>query len=196
MLSWLSWFIDDLFYWIAVIALTVGAISYALSYLVGFLPMLKPHALIMKVVGLVLVILGGYYVSDHHGYQRRVAEDQAEIERLNAEARAKEAQLDQQKKATNVALRKAKDAIQSKQTILNSRIDAGELRLPSTCSLSTDTDARTARGTGGSGEGESDRQAIKDIVAIAAEGDRAITERNACIDFYNTVRSKVNEVGK
>ena len=64
-MSWLSWFFDDLFYWIAIITTVAGAIAYVLSYLVGFLPMLKPHALIMKVVGLVLVISGGYYVADH-----------------------------------------------------------------------------------------------------------------------------------
>ena len=80
MLSWLSWFVDDLFYWIAVIALIGGAAAYVLSYLVGFLPMLKPHALVMKVVGLSLVVIGGYYVADHRGYERRVAEDKAEIE--------------------------------------------------------------------------------------------------------------------
>jgi len=192
MISWLSWFFDDLFYWIALIALFGGAIAYGLSYLVGFIPMLKAHAMILKVMGLLLVISGGYYVSDHHGYQRRVDEDKAEIERLNSEARAKEAELDKAKKATSVAIRKANDAIIQKQSDLNKRIDSGELRFPSTCSLSTDTDARTTRGTGGGGEGESDRQAIKDIVAIASEGDRAIEERNACIAFYNQVKEKVN----
>jgi len=190
----LSWFFDDLLYWIALIALFGGAIAYVLSYCIGFIPMLKPHALIMKVVGLVLVILGGYYVSDHHGYQRRVLEDQVEIERLNGEARAKEAQLDKQKQATNVALRKAKDAINQKQSDINKRIDSGELRLPSSCGVQANADARNDR----SGEvpTDSSRQAIKDIVAIATEGDRAIVQLNACIDFYNTVRSKVNEVGK
>jgi len=192
MLSWLWTFFSDLLYWIAVVLTFTGAGLYIVSYLVKFLPMLKPQALIMQVAGVVLVLLGGTYVSDHHGYQRRVDEDQAEIERLNGEARAKEAQLDQQKKATNVALRKAKDAIQSKQTILNSRIDAGELRLPSSCGVSANADAGSAGGAGGSGQSESDRQAIKDIVAIAAEGDRAIEERNACITFYNQVKDKVN----
>ena len=193
MLSWLSWFFDDLFYWIAVIACFGGAITYALSYFVGFMPMLKAHALLMKVVGMSLIITGGYYVADHHGYQRRVAEDQVEIDRLNGEARAKEAQLDKQKQATNVALRKAKDAIQSQQAVINSRIDAGELRLPSSCGVQTNADAGTTRGSGGGGQSESDRQAIRDIVQIAAEGDKAIIERNACIDWYNQVREKVND---
>ena len=192
MLSWLSWFFDDLFYWIAVIACFGGAITYALSYFVGFMPMLKAHALLMKVVGMSLIITGGYYVADHHGYQRRVAEDQVEIDRLNGEARAKEVELDKQKQATSVALRKAKDAIQSKQVVINSRIDDGELRFPSSCGLQASADARS---TSGSGEIQSNasRQALKDIVAIATEGDRAIVQLNACIDWYNQVKEKVND---
>ena len=190
-MTWLSWFFDDLFYWLALIALVGGAVACGLSYLVGFLPMLKPHAFIMKVVGLVLVISGGYYVADHRGYERRVAEDKAEIERLNNEARAKEVQLDKQKQATNVALRKAKDAIQSKQTIINSRIDAGQLRLPSSCPVQASADAGS---TGGAQANASDteRQTIKDIVAIAADGDRAIESLNQCINFYNEVKGTVN----
>jgi hypothetical protein len=195
MISWLSWFFDDLFYWIALIALFGGAIVYGLSYFIGFLPMLKPHALIMKVLGLVLVISGGYYVADHRGYQRRVAEDQAEIERLNGEARAKEAELDKAKKEKSQAIRKANDAIVQKQSDINKRIDSGELRLPSTCGVQASTDARTAN-RNGEVQSDSSRQAIKDIVSIATEGDRAIVQLNACIDFYNEVRSKVNEVGK
>ena len=195
MISWLSWFFDDLFYWIALIALFGGAIVYGLSYFIGFLPMLKPHALMMKVLGLVLVISGGYYVADHRGYQRRVAEDQAEIERLNGEARAKEAELDKAKKEKSQAIRKANDAIVQKQSDINKRIDSGELRLPTSCGVQASPDARTANGNG-EVQSDSSRQAIKDIVSIATEGDRAIVQLNACIDFYNEVRSKVNEVGK
>ena len=193
MLSWLSWFFDDLFYWIALIAFGLGAIAYVLSYFVGFIPMIKAYGLPMRVIGLVVAILGIHYVGDHDGYKRRVAEDQVEIDRLNGEARAKEAQLDKQKQATNVALRKAKDAIQSQQAVINSRIDAGELRLPSSCGVQTNADAGTTRGSGGGGQSESDRQAIRDIVQIAAEGDKAIIERNACINWYNQVREKVND---
>jgi hypothetical protein len=195
MISWLSWFFDDLFYWIAIFALIAGAVAYGLSYFIGFLPMLKPHALMMKVLGLVLVISGGYYVADHRGYQRRVAEDQAEIERLNGEARAKEAELDKAKKEKSQAIRKANDAIVQKQSDINKRIDSGELRLPTSCGVQASPDARTANGNG-EVQSDSSRQAIKDIVSIATEGDRAIVQLNACIDFYNEVRSKVNEVGK
>jgi len=190
MLNWLSWFFDDLFYWLALIALIGGAAAYALSYLVGFLPMLKPHAFIMKVVGLVLVISGGYYVADHHGYERRVAEDKAEIDRLNGEARAKEVELGQKLARATSQLKQAKNDIKTKQASINARIDAGELRLPSTCGVqdsSGSTDGDQANGA------QSDRQAIKDIVAIASDGDKAIVKLNACISQYNEVMQTVNE---
>ena len=189
-MSWLSWFFDDLFYWIAVIALVGGAAAYALSYLVGFLPMLKPHALIMKVVGLVLVISGGYYVADHRGYERRVAEDKAEIERLNTEARAKEAELGQKLARATSQLKQAKNDIKTKQASIDARIDAGELRLPSTCGVQASADASNGNQTNGT---ESDRQAIKDIVSIASDGDKAIVKLNACISQYNEVMQTVNE---
>jgi len=190
MISWLSWFFDDLFYWIAVIALVGGAVAYVLSYLVGFLPMLKPHAFVMKVVGLALVISGGYYVSDHHGYERRVAEDKAEIDRLNTEARAKEAELSQKIVQASTALRKAKDDIKAKQSSIDARVDTGELRLPSTCSLQASSGSADGDKTDGT---DSTRQAIKDIVAIASDGDKAITKLNACIAQYNQVMQTVNE---
>ena len=190
MLSWLSWFFDDLFYWIAVIATVAGAIAYVLSYLVGFLPMLKPHAIIMKAVGLLLVIAGGYYVADHHGYERRVAEDKAEIDRLNGEARAKEVELGQKLARATSQLKQAKNDIKTKQASINARIDAGELRLPSTCGVQASAGASDGNQANGA---ESDRQTIKDIVAIASDGDKAIVKLNACISQYNEVMQTVNE---
>ena len=192
MLSWLSWFFDDLFYWIAVIATVAGAVAYVLSYMVGFIPMIKAHAMILKFVGLLLVISGGYYVADHHGYERRVAEDKAEIERLNTEARAKEAKLGQKLANLNSDLKRAKNAIQSKQTLLNSRVDAGELRLPSSCGVQASSSTPASRGDQADGS-DSTKQAIKDIIGIAADGDTAITQLNACIATYNQVMQTVNE---
>jgi len=187
----ISWLFGDIMYWLALAALGIGTTAYVLSYLVGFIPMLKPHALIMKVVGLVLVLLGGFYVSDHHGYQRRVAEDQAEIERLNGEARAKETELNTKLARATGQLKKAKDEIKTKTASINARIDAGELRLPSTCSVQTATNAGATSGNS-TNDSQSDRQAIKDIAAIAADGDTAITQLNACIATYNQVRETIN----
>jgi len=177
-----------LFHYLAIFALIIGMGAYFLSYLVGFLPMLKPHALVIQVVGIVLVVLGGYYVADENGYQRRVAEDQAEIDRLNSEARAKEAELNVKIDKANGALRKAKNDIQTKVASLNARVDSGELRLPAGC-VQADPSAADGNQTNAS---ESNRQVVKDIIAIAADGDTAITSLNACLAQYNQVMETVN----
>ena len=191
MFSLIWTFFSDLLYWIALLSTLTGACLYLVSYLVKFLPMLKPQALMMQVGGIVLVILGGAYVTDHHGYQRRVTEDQVEIDRLNGEARAKEVELNKKLSGVTSALVKARNDVKDKQTSLNARVDSGELRLPSSCAFQTSSDAPTASGNTVNA-GQSDRQAIKDIVAIATDGDLAITQLNACIDTYNKVREAVN----
>jgi len=186
----LEFLFGDIMYYLALAALAGGVVLYVLSYLVGFLPMLKPHAMLAKVAGIVLVVLGGYYVADHRGYERRVAEDKAEIERLNAEARAKEVELGQKLARATTQLKQAKNDIQAKQSSINARIDSGELRLPSTCGVQADSGASSGNATAGA---ESERQAIKDIVQIAADGDSAIVSLNSCIAQYETVMQTVNE---
>jgi len=165
------------------LAIFVHVVSYVLP--------LGTYKFPVQIVSLILVILGGYYVADHHGYERRVAEDQAEIIRLNDEARTKEAELNKKLSGVTTALVKARNDVKTKQSSINSRIDNGELRLPTRCSVQTTADA-TAPGGNPTDDGQSDRQAIKDIAAIAADGDLAITQLNACIDTYNKVRETVN----
>ena len=118
------------------------------------------------IIGAICALLGVYFYGHHEGYQERVAEDQAEIIRLNSEARAKEDELNKKLAQTGIALRKARDDIKTKQTSINARIDSGELRLPSTCGVQaspSSTDGDQANGS------DSTRQAIKDIVAIASD---------------------------
>jgi hypothetical protein len=141
------------------------------------------------IIGAVCAILGVYFYGHHNGYEERVAEDQAEIVRLNDEARSKEAELNTKLKSLNKSLQKATNEINSNKANINARIDAGELRLPTSCAVQASTDA----GAGNTANaGQSDRQAIKALADIAADGDIAITQLNACIDTYNKVREAVN----
>jgi len=142
------------------------------------------------IIGAICALLGVYFYGHHEGYQERVAEDQAEIIRLNTEARAKEDELNRKLVQTGIALRKARDDIKTKQTSINARIDAGELRLPTSCAVQTNSGAPNDGGANGT---QSDKQALKDIVAIAADGDAAIVSLNTCISQYNQVRETVNE---
>ena len=192
MFSLIWTFFSDLLYWIALLSTLTGACLYLVSYLVKFLPMLKPQALMMQVGGIVLVILGGAYVTDHHGYQRRVAEDQVEIDRLNGEARAKEAELTTKVKNLSSSLQKERNAITSNKARLDARVDSGELRLPSSCGVQANPTAASSGGDTAT-PSESERETIKALIAIATEGDSAITSLNACITQYNQVRQTVNE---
>ena len=160
------------------------------SPLVKLLPMLGAYALVMQVAGIVLTLGGGYYVSDHHGYQRRVDEDQVEINRLNGLARAKEVELKGKLAQAQTKLKGLQNDIKTKTASINARIDSGELRLPTASCVQTDSSATDGHTTDGS---QSDRQTVKDIVAIAADGDKAIVSLNACISQYNSVMQTVNE---
>jgi len=188
----IAWLFGDLIYWLTLLAFVAGIVAFVASFLVGFLPMLKAHAMILKYGGMVLIVGSVYFLGDRNGYQRRVDEDKAEIERLNGEARAKETELKQSlTKATN-QLRKAKDDIKVKQASIDSRVDSGELRLPSTCGVQASSSTPASRGDQADGS-DSTKQAIKDIISIATDGDTAITQLNACIAQYQTVMQTVNE---
>jgi hypothetical protein len=141
------------------------------------------------ILGAIFTLIGVYSYGHHSGYQERVTEDQIEIARLNDEARTKEQALNEKIGKNQIALRKAKDELKFKQDSINARIDTGELRLPTSCALQATTD--TAPSDGGQGS-QSDRQAIKDIVTLTTEGDKAIIERNACIQQYEQVRDTIN----
>lgn len=142
------------------------------------------------IIGAICTLLGVYFYGHHEGYQERVSEDQAEIIRLNTEARAKEDELNRKLVQTGIALRKARDDIKTKQISINARIDSGELRLPTSCAVQTNPGTPNDSGANGT---QSDKQALKDIVAIAADGDAAIVSLNTCISQYNQVRDTVNE---
>jgi len=143
------------------------------------------------IIGAICAVLGVYFYGHHAGYQERVAEDQAEIIRLNDEARAKEAELNKKLSGVTTALVKARNDVKTKQSSINSRIDSGELRLPSSCAVQTATDASSPR-RDSTNDGQSERETIKALASIAADGDIAITQLNACIDTYNKVRETVN----
>ena len=143
------------------------------------------------IIGAICAILGVYFYGHHQGYEQRVAEDQAEIIRLNDEARAKEAELNKKLSGVTTALVKARNDVKDKQSSINSRIDSGELRLPSSCPVQASADAGATSGNT-TDAGQSERETIKALASIAADGDIAITQLNACIDTYNKVREMVN----
>lgn len=145
------------------------------------------------ILAFVCALVGVYGYGHHQGYEQKSTEDAVEISRLNAESLEKEHRVADKFDQINSQLRKAKDEIKSKQASIDSRIDSGELRLPSSCAVQPAAD--TAPGDGNKGS-ESDRQAIKAFVSITTDGDSAIKDLNACITKYNEVRDTFNKVKK
>jgi uncharacterized iron-regulated membrane protein len=133
---------------------------------------------------LVLVFGGGYCTGKHYEQEAQ----QAEVDRLNTEARAKEVALAAAVTTTANALRVSNEKAKTMAKQRDAAIDSGALRLrvKATCPVSATADPSAAAGSGG-GETrtELDPAFGKALFAITEEGDRAITKLNACIDLYN-----------
>ena len=143
------------------------------------------------IIGAICVVLGTYKYGTHTGYKERDAEMQAEIARLNEESRAKEQKLAQDLNQTSSQLKEANDVVTQKQTSLDAAIRAGRVRLNSSSCVQAATSAASASGNN-SEASESERETLRLIAQLAAEGDRAINELNACIAAYNQVREVIN----
>lgn len=137
-------------------------------------------------ITLLLVFGGGYWTGKHYEAKAQ----QAEVDKLNEQARVKEQALAAAVNTTANALRvsneKAKLAAQER----NAAIDSGafKLRAPvkTSCPVPAATDTTAPAGdSGGEARAELDPAFGKALFEIAEEGDRAITKLNACITLYN-----------
>ena len=146
---------------------------------------------LIAVVVTLLVVVGLYRFGYHKGWGDRDAEMQAEIAKKNDEARTKEQELNQELNNQSHKLQEANNAITQKQSDLDRAIRAGRVRLPAASCVQTGTNAPAATANSEDGS-ESDRQTLLLIAQIAADGDRAINQLNACIDAYETVREQIN----
>ena len=140
--------------------------------------------LLSGLIALLLTFGGGYFYGKY--VEREV--QQAEVDRLNTEARAKEQALAAAVTTTAEALRKTNEKAKLATKQRDAAIDSGalKLRLKTTCPVPASPDTAVASGSGG-GEArtELDPEVGKALFAIAEEGDRAITKLNACISLYN-----------
>ena len=143
------------------------------------------------IIGVIFVVLGTYKYGTHEGYKERDAEMQAEIARLNEESRAKEQKLAEDLNQTSSQLKEANDVVTKKQTDLDAAIRAGRVRISSTSCVQAATSAATASGNNQE-VSESERETLRLIAQLAAEGDRAINSLNACITAYEQVRETIN----
>jgi len=145
--------------------------------------------LLSGLIALLLTFGGGYFYGKHV----EKAVQQAEIERLNTEARAKEAALTTAVNTTADVLRKTNEKAKTAAKERDAAINAGtyKLRVPvkTTCPVYATPDTPAPAGdSGGETRADLDPEVGKALFAIAEEGDRAITKLNACIEMYNKAR--------
>lgn len=133
-----------------------------------------------------------YFTGHHKGWTERDQEMQFEIAKKNEEARSKELKLNDDLNVKTNELKEANDVVNKKQIDLNRLIAAGRVRLPATGCVQTSSSTATTSGNSNQETSESERETLRLIAEIAAEGDRAINQLNICIEAYEQVRKTVN----
>lgn len=144
--------------------------------------------LLSGLIALLLAFGGGYF----YGKNVEAEAQQAEVDRLNIQARAKEAALTAAVTTTADALRKTNEKAKIATKERDDAIDSGalKLRVKTTCPVPAPADTAVASGDHrGEASAELDRETAKALVAITDEGNRAIEKLNACITLYNNARS-------
>ena len=149
----------------------------------------------------ILTIVGLYRWGYSRGWGDRDTEMQAVIAQKNEESRKAEQRMSQQINATSAKLMEANNALDEKSTALDRAIRAGRVRLPSPSCVQTPSNPSPTTGDRPEARSEPDRSAdevaaeretLRLIAQIAADGDRAINQLNACIDAYEAVRKQIN----
>ena len=167
---------------------------------------MNPLALYPAIALVALLTVGGFYKYGYsNGWDDRDSEMQLEIAKKNEEARAKEQEMAKAVSDKETELRKANDVVSQKQTDLNRLIAAGRVRLPAPSCPQAAASAPIASGNShqapsqpdrtpepDTGASESERQTLQLIAQIAADGDRAVNQLNACIDAYDNMRNIIN----
>lgn len=143
------------------------------------------------ILGVLMALAGAYRYGHHNGWWERDAEMQAVIAQKNEEARTKEQEMAKAVAAKDEELRKANNEIDQKQAAMRRLASAGQLRLPAPSCVQASPNASVASQPA-TDAAELERQTIEALIDIAADGDRAISRLNSCIDTYNKVMEQIN----
>ena len=153
-------------------------------------------------VAAVVLLIGTYLYGHHKGWYQRDAEMQAVIAQKNEESRKTEQRMAEQLNRNATQLQEANNAVNEKQSALDRAIRAGRVRLPAPSCVQPAQGAAAPSGDRQEARSEpngqadaaadAERETLALIAQIAADGDRAINQLNACIDADNQVRMTIN----
>lgn len=142
-------------------------------------------------LGLCITLFGTYRGGYHFGWQDRDNDMKIAIAKKNEEARELEKNMTSKLSDKETELRKAQDEIVKKQSAMHELARTGRLRLPTPSCVQATTNATPTTGNIPD-QTESERTLISALIDIAADGDKAATKLNACIDSFNQVRELIN----
>ena len=143
------------------------------------------------IIGVAVALFGSYRGGYHYGWSDRDAEMQIEIAKKNDEARAIEQSMTSKLADKEAELRKAQDEVSKKQSAMRELARTGQLRLPAPSCVQATPSTPSPAGDKQDGT-DVERQTIEALIDLVAEGDKAITKLNACVDSYNQVRDLIN----
>jgi D-serine deaminase-like pyridoxal phosphate-dependent protein len=151
--------------------------------------------LLSGLIALLLTFGGGYW---YGGHVEKKAQ-QAEVDRLNTQARAKEAALAAAVNTTADALRRTNEKAKTAAQERDAAITAGtyRMRVPvqTACPVPAAADSSTPAGDNrGEARAELDPAFGKALFELTEEGDRAIRRLNACISLYNKAIESQKEI--
>lgn len=157
--------------------------------------LLNPAVWIALLLSLVASFGAGYY----KGGVDEFLKQQAEIARLNDEARQKEQALVTAVQTQATQLVKAEQNAKVLSQKRNADIDSGALKLRIPVKASCPTIQTTANAPiaerSDRGTAEIQPEVAKAILAIGDEADTTVRKLNACIAVYNQVREMLNQKG-
>ena len=142
-------------------------------------------------VALIAALVGAYLKGDHDGFKQCDLENQAQVAKMNSEAREVE---EAHQTALNVLakqLKAANDAAKiNNATLRSAAADSGyRVRITETSCVQTPADSGTPSGNQPEPTAKLDPKTGDTLFEIAGTGDEAIRSLNACIAAYDKVRS-------
>jgi len=149
-------------------------------------------------IAVLLSLLASFGAGYYKGGIDEFSKQQAEIARLNDDARQKEQALVTAVQTQTTQLVKAEQNAKLLSQKRNADIDSGALRLripvkTASCpTLQATADAPVTTRDSVQADAELDRETAKALIAITDDGDKAIRQLNACIEAYNTVYQTIN----
>ena len=147
------------------------------------------------ILGVSVALFGSYRSGYHFGWSDRDNDMKIAIAKKNEEARELEKTMTSKLSDQETQLRKAQDEIVKKQSAMHELARTGRLRLPTPSCVQASASASTPAGNPQPeqpDQSESERSLISALIDIAADGDKAITKLNSCIESYNQVRELIN----